>query len=101
MPRKARILTAAAADMRMGGGNCEIITSGGSGNQGIGVTLPIMIVAKELDIDEGKMVRAAFFGNIVNCYIKAFAGKIIRNMWLCYWCWNWCHCRNYMDVRWN
>ncbi|SQB36240.1 serine dehydratase subunit alpha family protein [Clostridium cochlearium] len=76
MPRKARILTAAAADMRMGGGNCEIITSGGSGNQGIGVTLPIMIVAKELDIDEGKMVRSAFFGNIVNCYIKAFAGKL-------------------------
>jgi L-cysteine desulfidase len=76
MPRRARIMTAAAADMRMGGGNCEIITSGGSGNQGIGVTLPIIIVAKELNIDETKMVRAAFFGNLVNCYIKAFAGKL-------------------------
>lgn len=74
--RKSRIMTAAAADMRMGGGNCEIITSGGSGNQGIGVTLPIMIVAKELNVDENRMVRAAFFGNIVNCYIKAFAGKL-------------------------
>lgn len=76
IPRKARILTAAAADMRMGGGNCEIITSGGSGNQGIGVILPIMIVSEELDIDEEKMIRAAFFGNLVNCYVKAFAGKL-------------------------
>lgn len=75
-PRKARIMTAAAADMRMGGGNCEIVTSGGSGNQGIGVTLPIMIVAKDLDVAESKMIRAAFFGNLVNCYIKAFAGKL-------------------------
>ncbi len=75
-PRKARIMTAAAADMRMGGGNCEIITSGGSGNQGIGVTLPVMIVAKELNIEESRLVRAVFFGNLVNCYIKVFAGKL-------------------------
>ena len=75
-PRKARMMTAAAADMRMGGGNCEIATSGGSGNQGIGITLPIMIVARELGISENKMIRAAFLGNLVNCYIKEFAGKL-------------------------
>ena len=31
---KARLLTASACDMRMGGGECPIMTSGGSGNQG-------------------------------------------------------------------
>ena len=35
-----RIATSAAADMRMGGGDLPVMTSGGSGNQGLGVILP-------------------------------------------------------------
>lgn len=72
----ARILTAAAADMRMGGGNASIMTSGGSGNQGIGVILPIAVVAKEESASEDKLARAIFFGHAINRYVKEYSGKL-------------------------
>ena len=72
----ARILTAAAADMRMGGGNASIMTSGGSGNQGIGVILPIAVVAKKESASEDKLARAIFFGHAINRYVKEYSGKL-------------------------
>lgn len=47
---KTRILTAAAADMRMSGGNCMVMTSGGSGNQGINVIIPIYLIYEEFNL---------------------------------------------------
>lgn len=73
---KARILTAAACDMRMGGGECPIMTSGGSGNQGIGVILPISVVAENIKIEEEKLIRAVFFAHIINRYVKMYTGKL-------------------------
>ncbi|MDY6555372.1 L-serine ammonia-lyase, iron-sulfur-dependent, subunit alpha, partial [Clostridioides difficile] len=73
---KARILTAAACDMRMGGGVCPIMTSGGSGNQGIGVILPISVVADFENIGEEKLIRAVFFAHIINRYVKMYTGKL-------------------------
>ncbi len=73
---KARIQTAAAADMRMGGGECPIMTSGGSGNQGIGVILPIALVAEEEGCSREKLARALFFGHCINRYVKEHAGKL-------------------------
>ncbi len=73
---KARILTAASADMRMGGGNCPIMTSAGSGNQGLGVVLPIVAVAEENEIEEEKLLKAVFFAHVVNKYIKLYTGKL-------------------------
>ncbi len=74
--RKARMMTAAAADMRMGGGNCEVITSGGSGNQGIGVMVTTAMVGREFGVDEQKITRAALFGDLMNSYVKLYAGKL-------------------------
>lgn len=73
---KARIYTAAAADFRMGGGNSPIMTSGGSGNQGIGVILPIAVAAHEVNASEEKLIRSLFFGHAVNLYIKSYTGKL-------------------------
>lgn len=75
-PTRARILTAAAADMRMGGAVCPIMTSGGSGNQGIGVILPIAVIGEEHNIDRDRILRAIFFGHAVNKYVKVFTGKL-------------------------
>lgn len=72
----ARIMTAAAADMRMTGGDCPIVTSGGSGNQGIGVILPIAIVAEKEGVDEEKLSKALFFAHIINRYVKEYSGKL-------------------------
>ena len=75
-PTKARILTAAAADIRMGGGDCPIMTSGGSGNQGLGVVLPITVVAEEKGIGKEKLMRAIFLAHVINKYIKVYTGKL-------------------------
>lgn len=71
-----RILTAAAADMRMGGGALPIMTSGGSGNQGVGVVLPIYIVAKRENLDDESLARGLFFAHIINRYVKEYSGKL-------------------------
>lgn len=75
-PTKARMLTAAAADMRMSGAVCPIMTSGGSGNQGIGVILPIVVIGEEHNMDRERIFRAVFFGHAVNKYVKVFTGKL-------------------------
>lgn len=73
---RARILTAASADARMGGSDCPIMTSAGSGNQGLGVVLPIVVVAEENNIEREKLLRAIFFGHMINKYVKMFTGKL-------------------------
>lgn len=72
----ARILTAAGSDIRMGGGLCPIMTSGGSGNQGLGVILPISTIAKAREIDDETLFKAIFFGHVLNKYIKLYTGKL-------------------------
>ena len=69
-------MTAAAADLRMLGGDCPIMTSGGSGNQGIGVILPIAIVAKQENISDERLSKALFFAHAINRYVKEFSGKL-------------------------
>lgn len=73
---ETRILTAAAADMRMGGGQCEVFTSGGSGNQGIGVILPISVVGKHENISDENLAKALFFAHVLNKYVKEYSGKL-------------------------
>lgn len=75
-PTQARILTAASADMRMGGGDCPIMTSGGSGNQGLGVVLPISVVAEEKDVPKEREIRAVFLAHVINKYVKIYTGKL-------------------------
>ncbi|WIV12618.1 L-serine ammonia-lyase, iron-sulfur-dependent, subunit alpha [Proteiniborus sp. MB09-C3] len=74
--QKARILTAAGADIRMGGGDCPIMTSAGSGNQGLGVILPIVVVAEEREIEKEKLYRAIFYAHIINKFVKQYTGKL-------------------------
>ncbi len=74
--QKARMLTAAGADIRMGGGDCPIMTSAGSGNQGLGVVLPIVVVAEERGIEREKLYRAIFYAHIINKFVKQYTGKL-------------------------
>lgn len=73
---RARILTAAGSDLRMGGGICPIMTSGGSGNQGLCVILPISVVAEDSEISTEKLQRAVFLGHAVNNFVKKYTGKL-------------------------
>lgn len=73
---KARILTAAGADLRMSGGNCAIMTSGGSGNQGLCVILPVVVVGEDINASEERIQRAVFLGHAVNNFVKGYTGKL-------------------------
>lgn len=73
---KSRILTAAGADIRMSGGFYPIITSGGSGNQGLNIVIPPVVVAKEKNIERERLIRAIFFGHCINNYVKIYTGKL-------------------------
>lgn len=74
--RMSRMLTSAAADVRMGGGQCAIMTSGGSGNQGIGVVLPIRTVSLAEGIEHDRVLRALFLGHLMNQLVKQRSGKL-------------------------
>lgn len=73
---KARIMAAAGADFRMSGGKCPVMTSGGSGNQGIGIIIPITVVAEDIKTTKEKLSRALFFGHAINLLIKSYTGKL-------------------------
>lgn len=73
---ETRILTAAAADMRMGGGSLPTMTSGCSGNQGIGVTIPVYMVAQKEGLDDETLARGLFFAHVINRYVKEYSGKL-------------------------
>jgi len=73
---RARILTAAGADFRMGGGNQPIMTSGGSGNQGLGVILPIAEVAEYIKAPDESLERALYLGHMINIFVKEYTGKL-------------------------
>jgi L-cysteine desulfidase len=73
---RARILTAAGADFRMSGGNLPIMTSGGSGNQGLGVILPIAEVADYIKASKESLARALYLGHMINIFVKEYTGKL-------------------------
>ena len=65
-----RSIPAAAADLRMSGGNGSVMTFCGSGNQGISTTLPMAVFADKMNIPEEKLLRAEFMGMLMIMYMK-------------------------------
>ncbi len=55
---KVIINTVAASDARMGGAPVVAMSNFGSGNQGITATIPVVVVAEHLGVDEETLARA-------------------------------------------
>ncbi|MDC1106294.1 L-serine ammonia-lyase, iron-sulfur-dependent, subunit alpha [Prolixibacteraceae bacterium] len=72
----AQSKTCAASDARMAGCTLPVMTTTGSGNQGITATLPIVAVAERLMKSEEKMIRALALSNLVTIHIKSKLGKL-------------------------
>ncbi|WP_426350149.1 serine dehydratase subunit alpha family protein [Alloiococcus sp. CFN-8] len=68
--------TAAASDARMAGCSLPIMTTAGSGNQGITCTLPPAVLARELNKSDEELIRAVALSNLVTIYIKEFMGRL-------------------------
>lgn len=69
-------LTAAAADARMGGCTLPVMSTAGSGNQGLAATLPCVAVAYRLGASDEALLRAEALSQLVTIHIKAHIGKL-------------------------
>jgi L-cysteine desulfidase len=72
----SKILTASASDARMAGINLPVMSSGGSGNQGIVAVLVPYNVGKFLRIREKRILRSIALSHLINSYIKCFTGDL-------------------------
>ncbi|MCR4882193.1 MAG: L-serine ammonia-lyase, iron-sulfur-dependent, subunit alpha [Clostridiales bacterium] len=73
---EAIALSCGAADARMAGSTDPVMTSCGSGNQGLTATLPVISVCMSRGLDEGTMYRALAYSLLVTIYVKRRIGKL-------------------------
>lgn len=76
LPNRARMMSAAATDARMGGIKLPVMSSAGSGNHGITAVIPIKIVADEKGISDEKLVKAIAFSHLITYFVKTFTGRL-------------------------
>ncbi|HHD2753653.1 TPA: serine dehydratase subunit alpha family protein [Clostridium perfringens] len=68
--------SAAASDARMDGCAMPIMTTAGSGNQGIACSIPVAQTAKLLEKSEEELARALVLSNLVTIRIKKHMGRL-------------------------
>lgn len=68
--------TSAACDARMAGAMIPVMSNSGSGNQGIAATLPVVVYAKEHNVDEEKLIRALTLSHLTVIYLKEKLGRL-------------------------
>lgn len=73
---RTKVTVAAAVDARMAGLPHPVMTSGGSGNQGIVASLTPWCVGQARGIPEEKILRSIAAAHAVNAYIKSFTGEL-------------------------
>lgn len=73
---KVRAMTAAGSDARMSGCELPVIINSGSGNQGITVSVPVILYARELHVSDDKLYRALALSNLTAIHIKSGIGKL-------------------------
>lgn len=69
-------ITAAAVDARMDGCVFPVMTTAGSGNQGLTCTLPVVAVFEKLESSEEELCRALAISNLVTVHIKSYLGRL-------------------------
>lgn len=72
----AMMLTAAASDARMSGITMPVMSSNGSGNNGITAILPIVAYNRKFPLDNEKLSKALAISHIINSYIKHYIGRL-------------------------
>jgi len=73
---RARAFAAAGSDARMNGCPLPVVINSGSGNQGITVSMPLLVYAREYDIPEDKMLRALALANLTSLHEKRYIGSL-------------------------
>ena len=73
---RARAHAAAGSDARMSGSDLPVVINSGSGNQGITVSIPVIVYAQELGVSKEKLYRALLISNLVALHQKSGIGKL-------------------------
>lgn len=73
---RALAYTAAASDARMSGLNLPVMSSNGSGNNGLTAILPLVAWFEKHPTSELEMLQAAALSHLLNCYIKDRIGRL-------------------------
>jgi L-cysteine desulfidase len=73
---RAKLRVASAVDARMAGMNQAVMTSGGSGNQGVVAILTPYIVGREMGVHADRILESVAVAHLVNAYIKCFLGEL-------------------------
>ncbi len=72
----AKAFPAAGSDARMGGCMKPVVINSGSGNQGMTVSLPVIVYAKYLKVSQETLYRALVLSNLVAIHLKSGIGKL-------------------------
>lgn len=73
---KMKAYAASGSDARMSGCDLPVVINSGSGNQGLTITSPIYIYAKEMNIREERQYRSLAVANLVPIHIKTRIGRL-------------------------
>jgi L-cysteine desulfidase len=73
---RIKIATAGAADARMSGYEVEVMSSSGSGNQGIMAILPVAIVAEGIGADRRRLAQALALSHLITAHMTAGIGLL-------------------------
>jgi len=73
---RAEVLAASAVDARMSGMRVPVMTSSHSGNQGITAIMPVVTVARELNVGDEELAKAVATSHLITAYIKAHLGNL-------------------------
>ncbi len=73
---RTKLLVASAVDARMAGVSEPVMTSGGSGNQGIVAILTPYEVGRETGVDQRHIIESIAAAHLVNAYCKCFVGEL-------------------------
>lgn len=72
----AKAYAAAGSDARMSGCVLPVVINSGSGNQGMTVSIPVIMYAKHLNVSQEKLYRALTLANLLAIHQKAGIGKL-------------------------
>lgn len=67
---------AAASDARMCGCPYPVVTNSGSGNQGLAVSVPVIVYAREEKLDKDTLIRALIVSNLLAIHQKTGIGRL-------------------------
>lgn len=73
---RAKALAAAGSDARMSGCELPVVINSGSGNQGITVSVPVIVYAKELGAGQDELYRALLVSNLIAVHLKHGIGPL-------------------------